>query len=82
MAFFKYRFGRIPKSSFDKFESYLDPDINAIFISTLNDTDFVYGVFFAPLDYFDEVEKDFHNIRFDEIAIPKKYKGFPNDECL
>ena len=82
MEFFKYRFGRIPKSSFDKFESYLDPDINAIFISTLNDTDFVYGVFFAPLDYFDEVEKDFHNIRFDEIAIPKKYKGFPNDECL
>lgn len=82
MEFFKYRFGRIPKSSFDKFESYLDPDINAIFISTLNDTDFVYGVFFAPLDYFDEVEKDFHNIRFDEIAIPKKYNGFPNDECL
>ena len=35
MEFFKYRFGKIPRVSFDKFESYLDPDINAIFITTL-----------------------------------------------
>ena len=82
MEFFKYRFGKIPRSNFDKFESYLDPDINAIFISTLTESEYVYGVFFAPVDYFEEVEKDFKNIRFDEIDIPKKYKGFPNEECL
>ena len=82
MEFFKYRFGKIPRSNFDKFESYLDPDINAIFISTLTESEYVYGVFFAPIDYFEEVEKDFKNIRFDEIDIPKKYKGFPNEECL
>lgn len=82
MEFFKYRFGKIPRTGFDKFESYLDPDINAIFISTLSEADYVYGVFFAPTEYFEDVEKDFKNIHFDEIAIPKKYKGFPNDECL
>lgn len=82
MEFFKYRFGRIPRIGFEKFESYLDPDMNAIFISTLSEPEYVYGVFFAPTDYFEDVEKDFKNIRFDEIAIPKKYKGFPNDECL
>ena len=82
MEFFKYRFGKIPRSNFDKFESYLDPDINAIFISTLTESEYVYGVFFAPIDYFEEVEKDFKNIRFDEIDIPKKYKSFPNEECL
>lgn len=82
MEFFKYRFGKIPRVSFDKFESYLDPDINAIFISTLSEAEYVYGVFFAPTEYFEDVEKDFKNIHFDEISIPRKYKGFPNDECL
>lgn len=82
MEFFKYRFGKIPRVGFEKFESYLDPDINAIFISTLSESEYVYGVFFAPIEYFEDVEKDFKNIHFDEITIPKKYKGFPNDECL
>ena len=82
MKFFQYRFGRIPVSSFDKFETYLNPDINAIFISTLEESEHVYGVFFAPTQYFEEVEKDFQNIHFDKIEIPKKYKDFPNKECL
>lgn len=82
MEFFKYRFGKIPRANFDKFETYLDPDINAIFVTTLMESENVYGVFFAPTQYFEEVEKDFQNIHFDEIQIPKKYKGFPNDECL
>lgn len=82
MEFFKYRFGKIPRISFDKFESYLDPDINAIFISTLSESEYVYGVFFAPTEYFEDVAKDFKNIHFDEISIPRKYKEFPNDECL
>lgn len=82
MEFFKYRFGKIPRSSFDKFESYLDPDLNAIFITCLTEAEFVYGVFFAPIDYFEEVEKDFKNLHFDAIEIPSKYKEFPNDECL
>ena len=82
MEFFKYRFGKIPSANFDKFETYLDPDIDAIFVSTLTDSEYVYGVFFAPIDYFEDVEKDFKNIHFDEIQIPKKYTGFPNDECV
>lgn len=82
MEFFKYRFGRIPRANFDKFESYLDPDINAIFITTLMEAEYVYGVFFAPNEYFEEVAKDFRNINFDEIAIAKKYKDFPDNECL
>ena len=34
------------------------------------------------VEYFDDVEKDFKNIHFDEIPIPRKYKDFPNNECL
>ena len=82
MEFFKYRFGKIPRSEFDKFESYLDPDMDEIFLTCLVESEYVYGVFFAPIDKFNEVAKDFRNIHFDEIPIPKRYKGFPNDECL
>ena len=41
----------------------------------------IYGVFFAPNEYYEEVAKDFKNINFDEIAIAKKYKDFPDKEC-
>lgn len=82
MEFFKYKFGKIPRAEFDKFESYLDPDINEIFITCLVEAEYTYGVFFAPIESFEEVEKDFRNIHFDEIQIPSKYKGFPNDECV
>lgn len=82
MEFFKYRFGKIPRTEFDKFESYLDPDMDVIFLSCLVESEYVYGVFFAPMEKFDEVAKDFKNIHFDEIVIPKQYKGFPNDECI
>ncbi len=81
MEFFKYKFGRIPRMEFNTFESYLDPDLNEIFIDTFTDSEYVYGVFFAPTKFFDEVSDDFKNIRFDEYVIPKVYKGFPKDEC-
>ena len=67
---------KFQKVNFDKFESYLDPDINAIFITTLAETEYVYGVFFAPNEYFEEVAKDFKNINFDEIAIAKNIRIF------
>lgn len=82
MEFFKYKFGKLPKNEFDKFESYLDPDLEEIFINCLTDSEYVYGVFFAPTEKFEEVQKDLKNIHFDEIVIPSKYKDFPNNECL
>lgn len=82
MEFFKYRFGRLSANEFDKFESYLDPDLDEIFINCFSDSEHVYGVFFAPIEKFEEIEKDFKNIHFDEIVIPSKYKDFPNNECL
>lgn len=82
MEFFDYRFGRIPKNLFDKFESYLDPDLNEIFITCLAENDYVYGVYFSPIEHFDEVRKDFKNLQFEEIAIPKQYKAAPDKECV
>lgn len=82
MEFFNYRFGRIPKNLFDKFESYLDPDLNEIFITCLVENDYVYGVYFSPIENFDEVQKDFKNLQFEEITIPKQYKESPDKECV
>lgn len=82
MSFIKYRFGKLPKNEFDKFESYLDPELNEIFVTCLSEQEYIYGVVFAPTEYFDSIERDLHNIRFETIAIPRKYKGQPNDECI
>lgn len=82
MEFFKYKFGKLPMREFDKFISYLDPDLEEIFINCLTDSEYVHGVFFAPTEKFEDVEKDLKNIHFDEIVIPSKYKDFPNNECI
>ncbi len=81
MKFFKYRFGKLPKADYEKFISYLDSEINEVFISTYETNDTVYGVFFAPDEYFDEISNDFRNIHFDEIAISTKYQDTPEIEC-
>ena len=38
---------KIPRSEFDKFESYLDPDMDEIFLTCLVESEYVYGVFFC-----------------------------------
>lgn len=81
MSFIKYRFGKLPKREFDKFESYLDPELNEIFVTCYSEQDYIYGVVFAPAEYFDDVEIDLHNIHFETITMPPQYKGLPSDEC-
>ena len=81
MNFFEHRFGKLPKPQYEKFVSFIDPDINAVFVKCYSDADYVYGVFLAPTKEFSKIRHDFKSIRFEDILLPEGYVGFPSEEC-
>lgn len=74
----KYRFGKMPKSSYEKMETYVD-DNEAFFAKSSEDKDYVYGVYFVPKNYAEKAERDFSAFFFEEILVSDKVKGKPLD---
>ena len=44
MNYIKYRFGRVPKDMWNSFQSFLAPDMEAVFIDCLIDTNYIWGL--------------------------------------
>lgn len=74
----KYKFGKMPKASYDKMETYLDNN-EAFFVKASEDKDYVYGVYFVPESYAEKVSRDFSAFFFEEILVSDKVKGKPSD---
>ncbi len=68
--FIKVRFGRIPKESYEKLESYRDNPYLMFFQCTSDKTHY-WGVYFAPIDYADEIDRIFSGLYFERLRVPK-----------
>lgn len=82
MQFFSHLFGRIPTLEYDKFMTFLDPDLNGIFVTCLYESDYVYGVYFSPKESFEKIQTSLNEFRFEEIKLPNSYTKRPDNECL
>lgn len=82
MNYIKYRFGRVPRDMWDSFQSFIAPDLEAVFIDCLVDADFIWGVYFAPESYISQVDDSFNALHFEAIKIPDSYDGTPAEACL
>lgn len=76
--FIRIRFGKLPKESFKKLVTYLD-DMEAFFISGLEDRDSIWGVYFVPEPYREKVDRVFASLYFERIKISGKAKGTPRE---
>ncbi len=76
-SYLKVRFGRLPKDSFSKLPYYADKPF------TFNDYDFdgeyYWGVYFAPENYGEEVDKIFASLFFERMWVPDFVHGTPQD---
>lgn len=81
MNYIKYRFGRIPKDIWDNFNTFIAPDMEAVFIDCQVDTDYIWGVYFAPESYIAQVDDSFHALHFETIHLPDNYEGTPAEAC-
>lgn len=73
----KYRFGRISKEYFDKFERYVYDTLDTIFHKCRTDEDYVWGVYFVPASMADRVDAVYASMHFEHIFIQDEYHGTP-----
>lgn len=77
--FVKYRFGRIEKSYYEKFERYIYQNLDTVFYRCHSDDQYVWGVYFAPKDQTHKVDAVYSSMHFERIHIPHDYHGTPEE---
>lgn len=75
------RFGRIRVDYFLKFEKYLFDDLNAVFIESTRNENYVYGCYFAAHTETGKIDAVFNSLHFERIQIPDECKGQPAVMC-
>ncbi|MDD4413821.1 MAG: V-type ATPase 116kDa subunit family protein [Oscillospiraceae bacterium] len=65
----KVRFGRLPRESFEKLKIY-DANSYILFFPGGKDQNYYWGVYFAPIDFADEIDRIFSGLYFERLHIP------------
>ena len=72
--FIKFRFGRMPKKSMQTLSGYLY-NIDAFFIKTSEDSDYVWGMYFMPALLEEKIDAVFASLYFERTRISDKAHG-------
>ena len=67
--FIKVRFGRLPADSYEKLKAYR-PNPYILFMPCSHDEDYYWGMYLAPLDGAEEVDRVFASLFFERLRIP------------
>ena len=67
--FIKVRFGRLPKASYEKLSQYDDNPYIMLFPCT-SDREWVWGVYFSPIEQIAEVDRIFAGLYWERLHIP------------
>lgn len=79
--FLKYRFGRIEKAYYSKFENYIYQNMDTLFFRCHTDEEYVWGIYFAPKQQAHKIDAVFSSMHFERFRIPGDTKGTPNEVC-
>ena len=77
----KFRFGRIPIGYYDKLESYMFSNDNSVFEKCMTDDEYVWGVYFVPIDEADKIDATYTSMHFERTFIPDVAHGTPEEAC-
>lgn len=73
--FVHYRFGRIEKEYFNKFDKYVYENLDTVFYQCHTDDEYVWGVYFAPRSLIHKIDAVFSSMHFERIYVPDDYNG-------
>ena len=79
--FLKYRFGRIPKEHYDKFDDYSYDSLESVFIKCSEDDHYVWGIYFVSKKEKESVDAIYASLHFERTYMPDDIKGTPDDLC-
>lgn len=70
-----YRFGKIEKEYYQKFEKYIYENIDALFIKCDEDDRYIWGIYFTPEKEANKIKAVFSSMHFERIFVPDAYNG-------
>lgn len=84
--FIKYRFGKMPLTSFKQFETFLYKAEDILFLKSRSDSEYIWGVYFTTDSSKEKVDSVFSSLHFEVIDIDFKIEdeilsGSPNKIC-
>ena len=81
LKFLQFRFGRIPKEFYEKFEDYTYEDIASVFIKCSEDDRYIWGIYFVTETEMDSVDAVYASLHFERTFMPEAVEGKPEEEC-
>ncbi|MDD3278618.1 MAG: V-type ATPase 116kDa subunit family protein [Lachnospiraceae bacterium] len=75
----KYRFGKIPKEYYTKFENYIYDTMETVFYRCHSDDKYVWGIYFCLRDAVSKVDAVYASMHFERIFLPDEYEGTPDE---
>ena len=73
--FIRFRFGRIGKEYYQKFERYIYDNLDTIFIKCDDDDQYIWGMYFVPEPESQKVKAVYSSMHFEKIYMPDSYEG-------
>lgn len=77
----KFRFGRIEKEYFEKFETFVYDAIDTILFECRQDENYVWLVYFVPAPVADKVDAIYASMHFEQLFLPDEFQGTPAEIC-
>lgn len=71
----RFRFGRIEKQYYAKFEKYIFDTPDTLFVKCQEDEEYVYGVYFVPRHLAKKIHAAYSSMHFVTIFMPDDYDG-------
>lgn len=76
--FIKFRFGKMPRDSYKKFETYIN-ELDVFFVPSTIESDYVWGIYFTTEQQRKNVDPMFASLHFERIHISDELKGTPSE---
>lgn len=75
--FIKFRFGRISHEYYNKFTRHVYDNLNTLFYECERNSEYVWGVYFAPATASVQVDAVYSSLHFERIELEDGYEGTP-----
>lgn len=75
--YIKFRFGRISKEYYHKFENYVYDTIDTVLYPCKEDSDYIWVVYFVPDTISNRIDAIYSSMHFERFFLPDEYEGTP-----
>lgn len=77
----QFRFGRMPKESWKRLETFNVNESSSIFFKCATDEEYVWGIYFVPKAEKDKIDALYTSLHFEKTFIPRESVGTPKETC-